>query len=80
MPDDFLTNSKIVSAYREKTPASAACAREAREHFPSGLTHDSRRLQPYGLYVDRPSCAQPDVHRESKSLLFAVLDANFHRN
>ena len=53
MPDDFLTNSKIVSAYREKTPASAACAKEAREHFPSGLTHDSRRLQPYGLYVDR---------------------------
>ncbi|HAT35469.1 MAG TPA: aspartate aminotransferase family protein, partial [Rhodospirillaceae bacterium] len=53
MPDDFLTNSKIVAAYREKTPGSADCANEAREHFPSGLTHDSRRLRPYGLYVDR---------------------------
>jgi glutamate-1-semialdehyde 2,1-aminomutase len=52
MPDDFLTNSKIVAAYREKTPQSAACAREANELFPSGLTHDSRRLRPYGLYVD----------------------------
>ena len=53
MADNFLTNSRIVAAYKEKTPLSAACAMEANEHFPSGLTHDSRHLRPYGLYVDK---------------------------
>jgi glutamate-1-semialdehyde 2,1-aminomutase len=53
MPDSTLTNSRIVATYREKTRKSAALAAEAREIYPSGLTHDSRRLDPYCLYVDR---------------------------
>lgn len=53
MPDGALTNSPIITAYREHTPGSAALAAEARTQFPSGLTHDSRRLLPYGIYVDR---------------------------
>jgi glutamate-1-semialdehyde 2,1-aminomutase len=53
MPDSTLTNSRIVAAYREKTPGSARLAKEAGDIFPSGLTHDSRRLDPYCLYVDR---------------------------
>lgn len=51
--DDRLSNSPIEAAFREKTPGSAALAREARELFPSGVTHDARHLKPYGLYVDR---------------------------
>ena len=53
MPDSTLTNSRIVAAYREKTPGSAKLASEANGVFPSGLTHDSRRLDPYCLYVDK---------------------------
>jgi glutamate-1-semialdehyde 2,1-aminomutase len=53
MPDSTLTNSRIVAAYREKTPGSARLAKEAGEVFPSGLTHDSRRLEPYSLYAER---------------------------
>ena len=53
MPDDFLSNSKIVAAYREKTATSAALFAEARSLFPSGVTHDVRHLQPYGIYVSR---------------------------
>ena len=53
MPDSGPTNSRIVAAYREKTPGSAKLAESAGEVFPSGLTHDSRKLDPYCLYVER---------------------------
>jgi len=53
MPDDFLSNSAIVAAYREKTPESARLAKAARQLFPSGVTHDVRFLKPYGIYVER---------------------------
>ncbi|MSP47892.1 MAG: aspartate aminotransferase family protein [Alphaproteobacteria bacterium] len=52
-PAQWLSNSLIVSRYREKTPGSAKLAKEAADLFPSGLTHDSRYLEPYALYVDR---------------------------
>ena len=52
-PAQWLSNSLIVSRYRERTPGSAKLATEAAEVFPSGLTHDSRYLEPYSLYVDR---------------------------
>lgn len=45
------TNSGIVAAYRARTPGSAALAGEAASLFPSGITHDSRQLEPYGIYV-----------------------------
>lgn len=53
MPDTSLTNSKIVAAYREKTPKSEALATRAQNIFPSGITHDTRKIRPYGIYIDR---------------------------
>ncbi len=50
---EALSNSRIEAAYRERTRRSAELAKEARELFPSGITHDSRRLDPYTIYVDR---------------------------
>jgi glutamate-1-semialdehyde 2,1-aminomutase len=55
MPDPLLSNSQIVSAYREKTPGSEALAAEAGAVLPSGITHDSRYLKPYALYIDHAS-------------------------
>jgi len=43
----------IVDRYRTKTPKSAALYERAKAAFPSGLTHDSRVLDPYPLFVDR---------------------------
>jgi len=51
--DDLLSNSRILSAYRARTPGSADLAKEAATLFPSGITHDSRHLDPYGVYVTR---------------------------
>jgi len=54
MPDDqSRTNSAIVQRYREKTPGSEKLFAEARALFPSGVTHDGRYLNPYGIYVER---------------------------
>jgi glutamate-1-semialdehyde 2,1-aminomutase len=47
------TNSRIVAAYRAKTPGSADLAREAATLLPSGIAHDGRHLDPYGIYVER---------------------------
>ncbi len=49
--DTAATNSPIVTAYREKTAGSAELAKKARGIFPSGIVHDSRRLDPYEIYV-----------------------------
>ena len=38
------------AAYRERTPGSAALAARAAGLFPSGVTHDGRYLEPYGIY------------------------------
>ena len=53
MPDTLTTNSPIIAAYRAATPRSAACAEKAAQLFPSGITHDSRYIEPYGLYIER---------------------------
>ncbi len=50
---DTRPTARIVDAYRDKTPGSAAWFARAREVFPSGLTHDSRVLDPYPLYAAR---------------------------
>ncbi len=47
-----LPETDIVAAYCDKTKGSKALAKTAAECFPSGVTHDSRYLQPHGLYVD----------------------------
>src|SRR5438067_9302813 len=52
MPDSLTTNSPIIAAYRAATPGSAARAATAAELFPSGITHDSRYIEPYGIYID----------------------------
>ena len=54
----MLTNSKIVAQYRDKTPKSEHLAAEAQELFPSGITHDGRYLQPYGIYVERAQASR----------------------
>ncbi len=48
---DQRTNSRIIAAYRERTPGSAELARDAAELFPSGITHDARNVDPYGVYI-----------------------------
>ena len=58
MPAPALSNSMIVAAYREKTPTSERLARDANNLFPSGITHDSRHVDPYGLYVERAEGAR----------------------
>jgi glutamate-1-semialdehyde 2,1-aminomutase len=45
--------SRIVAAYRRRTPTSARLAAEAAGRFPSGVTHDGRYLLPYPIYVGR---------------------------
>ncbi|MBN8891540.1 MAG: aspartate aminotransferase family protein [Rhodospirillales bacterium 70-18] len=51
--DDPRTNSRIVAAYRSRTAGSAALAAEAASLFPSGITHDARHVDPYGVYIQR---------------------------
>jgi glutamate-1-semialdehyde 2,1-aminomutase len=58
MPDLDATNSPIIAAYRARTPASEELATAARALFPSGITHDSRHLAPYGIYVARAEGAR----------------------
>ncbi|MGA8760473.1 MAG: aspartate aminotransferase family protein [Stellaceae bacterium] len=53
MPDTITTNSPIIAGYRAATPGSAAAAAKASSLFPSGITHDSRYIEPYGLYITR---------------------------
>lgn len=48
-------NRSLEEAYRARTPGSARLAQEARALFPSGVTHDGRWLEPYGIYVERAS-------------------------
>src|SRR5260370_7201042 len=54
MPDTLTTNSPIIAAYRAATPGSSAPSEKASRLFPSGVTHDSRYLKPYALYITRP--------------------------
>jgi glutamate-1-semialdehyde 2,1-aminomutase len=63
---DARTNSRITAAYREHTPGSADLAKEAGELFPSGITHDARNVDPYGVYIARaegPHKWDVDGHR-----------------
>ncbi len=53
MTDAALSNSEILAAYAEKTPTSAKLAADAKGLLPSGITHDTRYIEPYGIYVER---------------------------
>ena len=48
-----LTASKVFSEYRRRTPTSERLAAEARDVFPSGVTHDTRYLKPYPVFIER---------------------------
>ena len=48
-----LSNSRIIAAYREKTPGSAELAKDAGDLFPSGITHDARNVDPYCVFIQR---------------------------
>lgn len=50
---DTRSNSGIEAAYRAHTPGSAKLASEADTLFPSGITHDARNIDPYGIYIER---------------------------
>ena len=50
---DGSTNSRIVASYRARTVRSGVLAREASTLLPSGIAHDSRHVDPYGVYIDR---------------------------
>ena len=66
MPDSLTTNSPIIAAYRAATPGSAARAERAAQLFPSGITHDSRYIEPYGLYITRAQGPRKSPIRPSR--------------
>jgi len=51
------TALSIVERFRAKTPKSAALFERAKAAFPSGLTHDSRVLDPYPVFVERAAAS-----------------------
>ena len=53
MNEGSISNSGIEAVYRERTPESAIRAEKARDIFPSGIVHDSRKINPYPIYIDR---------------------------
>lgn len=53
MTEPARANLTVEAAYRDRTPGSARLAAQADNLFPSGITHDSRYLQPYGIYAER---------------------------
>ena len=53
MADGLTTNSPIETAFRARTPRSAALYEQAEKVIPAGLTHDSRTLLPYPIYAAR---------------------------
>ena len=52
MPDERRTNSTIINTFEGRTPLSRERYGEALDVFPSGIVHDSRKLDPYPIYVD----------------------------
>lgn len=52
------SESILLAAFRERTPGSARLAAEARQVLPGGITHDSRHLEPYPIYISRAEGAR----------------------
>jgi glutamate-1-semialdehyde 2,1-aminomutase len=48
-----LTNSRIETEYRARTPGSANLYAEACRSITAGLTHDARTMSPYPIYAAR---------------------------
>jgi glutamate-1-semialdehyde 2,1-aminomutase len=61
-----VTSSRLQEAYTDALPASRALFERARCLFPDAVTHDTRRMQPFPLYVERAEGAfkwDVDGHR-----------------
>src|SRR5258706_3522759 len=52
------TQSQIIEAYIRKTPSSQDRYEQARDIFPSGVTHDVRYLRPHPVYISRAEGAR----------------------
>ncbi len=48
-----LVAHRIESSFRQRFPGSARLHEQALSLFPNGVTHDSRYLEPFPIYVDR---------------------------
>ena len=44
---------KLSDIYAESLPASRALYDRAKKIFPDGVTHDTRRMQPFPIYIER---------------------------
>ena len=80
MANATISNSEIEAQYRQRTPKSAERTASAREIFPSGIVHDSRKTDPYPIYVERARGSRKwdiDGHEyvDYKPGLFTVLTA-----
>lgn len=54
--------SRIQTAYREKFPTSARLYERGCQLFPNGVTHDSRYLKPFPVYIDRSAGSRKYDH------------------
>ncbi len=45
--------ANIEAAYRDRFPTSAKLFEQGRTVFPNGVTHDSRYMKPFPVYIDR---------------------------
>jgi glutamate-1-semialdehyde 2,1-aminomutase len=62
----LVTSPTLQDAYIAALPASRALFERARRLFPDAVTHDTRRMQPFPIYVDRAEGAckwDVDGHR-----------------
>ena len=48
-----MSYTTIETQYRQAFSVSQRLHTEAQAHFPNGVTHDSRHLDPFPLYVQR---------------------------
>jgi glutamate-1-semialdehyde 2,1-aminomutase len=51
-------SQSVLETYRALHPRSAALAERARQVIPGGVTHDSRHLGPFAVYVERAQGAR----------------------
>src|SRR5919205_572078 len=54
----LLTESRILRAYAEKTPRSAALHQRALKLLPNGVTHIGRSLEPHPVFIERAAGAR----------------------
>ncbi len=57
-PPQAADTNRIFAQYTAKTPGSHRLYERAVNVFPGGVTHDTRYLQPYPLYIERAAGAR----------------------